>query len=227
MILASIGALALGSAGWWAFSGTGSSATAVAPATERIPPPNVAAAPRTGASLPPAPGLTPVAALDAVLAGADPTREVSVQVASRRLRIDRDKIQFSIQSAHAGHVYVYMVGTQGNDFHLLFPNAIDANNRIGAGETLQLPRPAWPVTAVGPQGTDHFVVMVSDMPRDFGVAGLRKDGDFGAFPIERATELQRTHTGASPLYAGVPVCPGTPCAAAYGAAAFSVEEVAE
>jgi len=122
-------------------------------------------------------------------------------------------------------VYIYTVGTEGSDFRLLFPNARDRNNRIAAGEVLRLPRASWQVEAFGPPGTDHFVVMVSDAPRDFSAAGLVDENPFPAFPVAQAARLQAAYTGKTALFAGTPACADTPCAADYGAAAFTVDEV--
>ena len=80
--------------------------------------------------------------------------------------------------------------------------------------------------ASGPPGVDHFVVIVSDAPRQFRGAGL-VDGDlFSTFPIQDAARLQRSHTGATPLFAGVPDCANpAQCPATYGASMFSIEEI--
>ena len=142
------------------------------------------------------------------------------------MKIGRDRASFSVRATHPGYVYLYMVGTEG-DFHLLFPNAEDKSNRITPGTVLPLPRTNWKFTAAGPAGTDHFVVMVSDAPRDFSAAGLVPGDLFGDFPIARAAELQRAYFGATPLFAGTPSCAGQPCPASYGAAAFTIEEVTQ
>ncbi|MCA1245706.1 serine/threonine-protein kinase [Massilia sp. MS-15] len=252
MLLGAGAALVLGAAGWWAYSGMQGKASGAqaGKAAETVPPrvaaaaappasalqqapapapaPAAAAAPATARAPAPAPAaLTPAAALDAVMAGASPERQVSVRVENPRLRINRDKIRFSVRSSHAGFVYVYMVGAQGNNFELLFPNAVDRKNRIGAGATLDLPRPRWALSATGPEGTDRLLVMVSDSPRDFSATGMATEGDVSTFPFARAAELLRRHTGAAPLYAGTPVCLETPCPGDYGAAAFTVEQVRE
>ncbi|MCA1856368.1 serine/threonine-protein kinase [Massilia oculi] len=238
MLLGAGAAVVLGAAGWWAYAEmqgkppgahAGRAAETVPPrasALRQAPAPTAAPA-QVPAPAPVPAALTPALALDAVLAGASPERQVSVRVENPRLRINRDMIRFSVRSSHAGFVYVYMVGAQGNDFHLLFPNAVDRKNRIGAGATLDLPRPRWPLRASGPEGTDRLLVMVSDRPRDFSATGMATEGDFSAFPFARAAELQRRHTGAAPLYAGTPVCLEMPCPGDYGAAAFTVEEVRE
>jgi serine/threonine protein kinase len=223
LLFAGIATVVLGAAGLFAYSKLShgpvraSASAANAPAgmvDSPAPPPS-----------PSTPAFDPVAALDAVLAGASQERKVTVQVTNKRLLIDHDKLSFSIRSTHAGYVYVYMVGTEGNDFLLLFPNARDRGNRIDAGKVLDLPRPAWPIAAFGPPGTDRFVVMVSDMPRDFSAAGLTQGDPFPAFPVARAARLQAGYAGKTALFAGVPDCANTPCPADYGATAFSIDEV--
>ncbi|WP_156648721.1 serine/threonine-protein kinase [Massilia sp. Leaf139] len=231
MLLAGLGVAVLGAAGLFAYLQREAPPpvpdSTPAAATEAAPAPSAPPAPPAPASTPAVtPAFTPNGALDALLAGASPERKVSVEVPNTRLRIDRDRFSFSIRSSHPGHVYVYMVGTRGDDFHLLLPNAVDKDNRIRPGEVLSLPRAKWKFVASGPAGTDRFVVMVSDAPRDFGATGLGAGDPFPAFPLERAAALQRAHTGAAPLYAGVPSCASAPCPAAYGATAFTIDEVA-
>ena len=193
-----------------------------APAAAPIPAPAGAAvapaAPAAEASF------DPVAALDAVRAGADPSRKVTVRVDTPRVRIGQDRMRFSITATHAGYVYVQMVGSRRTDFNLVFPNDLDQDNHIQPGQTLHLGE-TFTITAAGPVGSDHFIVMVSDAPRDFQAAGLVKDDAFGTFPIARAAQLQRAHSGSTPLFAGVPACQGSPCPAAYGAASFVIDEV--
>jgi hypothetical protein len=92
---------------------------------------------------------------------------------------------------------------------------------------MSLPRRSWPIRAFGPPGTDRFVVMVSDARRNFSGAGLDDEKPIRSFPLARAAQLQAAHTGKTPLFAGVPECAGTPCPANYGAAAFTIEEVAQ
>jgi hypothetical protein len=77
---------------------------------------------------------------------------------------------------------------------------------------------------------DHFLVIVSDRERDFAMLGMRTIGreGYGEFPPDHIAGLYRTHLGPTPLLAGRANCPaGTQaCSDAYGAAEFSVEEVA-
>ena len=95
---------------------------------------------------------------------------------------------------------------------------------------MEVPKPAtakarWYMEVAGPPGTDYLVAMVSDAPRRFEGAGLVAGEVFAEFPIARVAQLQRAHTGKAPLLAGVTGCAAPPCPQAYGAAAFTVEEV--
>jgi hypothetical protein len=196
------------------------------------PAPVVAVAPAATVAPVPAPApaapFDPLAALQQVVDGASPERGVSVTSEKSRVRIDRDRLAFSVYAARAGYVYVQMVGSDRNNFYLLFPNAIDKNNFIKAGQTMALPRTGWRMDAAGPAGTDQFVAIVSDTPRSFDAAGLVSlpEQVFGEFPIAQAQALQRTYTGTTPLFAGTPVCAATPCSPLYGASKFAIEEVA-
>lgn len=107
---------------------------------------------------------------------------------------------------------------------------MDQNNAIKAGQTLNLPRPGWGLKSFGPTGTSRFVAIVSDTPRTFDAAGLVPGDPFSEFPIAQAQALQAAYTGTTPLFAGKPACvagAAQECSPLYGAAAFSIEEVAQ
>jgi hypothetical protein len=169
----------------------------------------------------------PIAALRQVASGASADRMVAVQVEQPKVKIGRDRLSFSVRASHAGYLYVQMVGTDRSNFWMLFPNAVDKENRVQAGQTITLPRPRWKMVGSGPAGIDQFVVIVSDVPRDFQAAGLASGDPFSEFPIARAGQMQRSYTGATPLFAGTPECAGAAdCSAVYGATMFSIEESA-
>lgn len=169
----------------------------------------------------------PLKALDEIFEGRDRNHAVTVSTGKAQTRIGRDPLRFTIRSAKAGYVYVLMVGTNGSDFFLLFPNAVDKNNRVKAGEQLDLPRPQWKMIAEGPPGTDHFLVIVSEQPRDLTPAGLEPVDIFAEFPLEKAQQLYAAHAGPDPLFAGKAICPDSrsDCSELYGAAVFSIEEI--
>jgi hypothetical protein len=136
----------------------------------------------------PSPVVTPpvdnaLAALTDIYNQRDERREVTVTVPNPRLKIGKDALDFNIRSSEAGYVYVFYRGSSPNSFYLLFPNTLDGNNQIAAGETLRLPRPNWRIGATGPEGKDHLLVMVTQNPRDFSSFALPKDyvSSAGAF----------------------------------------------
>lgn len=203
-------------------------AVAVAPVV--TPPPAVA----------PAPAPVPVVATPPVVEGPfDALREFDHIVAAQtpgfgveaapikpQFRIGKDRLAFTVKSAREGHVYVLLRSTEG-EFMQLFPNKMARNNRIKAGQTLNLPQSSWPMDVAGPAGTDHFLVIVSSQPRNFEKAGLKNDGGFGMYPKpDAALEIARRHTGPGSAFAGVPNCEGGGgCEDEYGAAKFSSEEI--
>jgi serine/threonine protein kinase len=185
---------------------------------------------------PPAPPIVekkqfdPLKALDEIFDGRDRDYAVTVSAERGQARIGKDALRFRIHSAKNGYVYLLMVGTDRSDFFLLFPNSVDQSNRIQAGEQLDLPRPEWKMVADGPPGTDHFIAIVSDRPRQFRAAGLEYIDPFSEFPLDQAARLYHSYTGPTPLFAGKAICASdlsSACSESYGATAFSIEEIEE
>jgi len=108
----------------------------------------------------------------------DAKRRVQVTTLKDKLKIGQDVLDFSVQSDRAGYVYVALAGSDNKALYLLFPNDLDQNNKIEAGQKIQLPRPNWRVKAGGPAGTDNLLVMVADAPRDLTLLGANKAGPF-------------------------------------------------
>jgi len=108
----------------------------------------------------------------------DAKRRVQVTAVKDKLKIGQDVLDFSVQSDRAGYVYVALAGSDNKALYLLFPNDLDQNNKIEAGQKIQLPRPNWRVKAGGPAGTDNLLVMVADAPRDLTLLGANKAGPF-------------------------------------------------
>ncbi|MCB1994689.1 MAG: caspase family protein [Rhodoferax sp.] len=136
-----------------------------APRTPSPNPTEPAAPADTAAPPPPAaePMSTP-AFLAEIATQADSRRQVRVQAERGQLKIGSDALSLAVTSSHAGYVYIAMAGSDGHTT-LLFPNALDGQHRIGAGQTLVLPRPAWRLVAGGPPGTNRLLVAVTDRPR--------------------------------------------------------------
>jgi len=161
----------------------------------------------------------------------DAKRRVQVTAGKNKLKIGQDVLDFSVQSDRAGYVYVALAGSDNKALYLLFPNDLDQNNKIEAGQKIQLPRPNWRVKAGGPVGMDNLLVMVADAPRDLTTLAASKAGPF----VSSLNDAQgRAKLGAlmtaSPLVVSqsclnVVTRRNNPlCSDAYGAAMLAIEE---
>jgi hypothetical protein len=95
----------------------------------------------------------------------NPKRVVDVKVSKPAMKIGKDSLDLSIKSSHDGYIYMILLGSDAKSFYVLYPNGLDKNNAIKAGQTVRIPRPDWEVKAAGPVGTNNLLVMVSDSPR--------------------------------------------------------------
>lgn len=162
----------------------------------------------------------------------DAKRRVQFTAASNRLKINQDVLDFAVQSDRAGYVYVAQVGSDSKSVYLLFPNDLDQDNKIAAGQSMQLPRANWRVKAAGPPGVDNLLVMVTDGPRDLKPLEAVKAGPF----VSSLNDAQgRSKLGAllttSNMVANE-VCLNMAtrlnnplCSDAYGASMLKIEEV--
>jgi hypothetical protein len=178
------------------------------------------------------PSLTGEQALRQMFDQRDAKRRVQVTTGKRQLKIGQDAFDLTVQSDRAGYVYVAQAGSDNKSLYLLFPNDLDQNNRIEAGQQMLLPRPAWSVKAGGPAGTDHLLVMVADGPRDLGALAAHKEGPFvtslndaqGRAKLGALMTTSQLGSSASCQNAGAgqknPVCSD-----AYGAAMLAIEEI--
>ena len=118
---------------------------------------------------------------------------------------------------------------------MLFPNSLDQNNAVSAGQTLRLPRPTWMVKAGGPAGKNHLLAIVTESPRDFSQAGLRPAGPFSIVAASNTASKDIQRAMSRSANAGSKDCDTAPadrtltvqrkCSDAYGAAMMVVEEV--
>ncbi|HWJ34362.1 MAG TPA: caspase family protein [Steroidobacteraceae bacterium] len=165
--------------------------------------------------------------------------DVQATVAQPTLKIGAN-LALSVRSQRDGFVYLFYQGTQPGSFYLLFPNQLDSNNRVAANQEMQLPRPDWNVTALGPRGTDHLMVMVTETARDFSTLALPAEYVSQAGPFEKiqstaaaAQHISRIatlsaaagkdacqHAGAARDLGVAKLCSNT-----FGASLVSVEEI--
>ena len=126
-----------------------------------------APAPSTSPTKLPAPeqALASLATLKDIEQQRNPKRLVEVQVSKPALKIGKDSLDLSIKSSHDGYLYLILLGSDSKSFYVLYPNGLDKNNQVKAGQTVRIPRPDWEVKAAGPVGTNNLLVMVSDTPR--------------------------------------------------------------
>ena len=205
-------------------------APATAVSSPVVTPPPAALAPGTVDSL---------AMLNDIYGQRDDRWNVSAITGQPKLKIGTN-LALTLRSDRDGFVYLFYQGTQPGSFYLLFPNELDANNSITAGQELQLPRPDWSVTALGPRGADHLLVMVSAARRDFSAASLPAAYVSQSGPFQ---QFQATLPAAQRInqFAGLSAASGTDacknlrvdrdlgvarqCSNAYGASMVSIEEI--
>jgi hypothetical protein len=92
-------------------------------------------------------------------------------------------LRFDLTSQKDGYLYLFYRGTNAGSLYLLFPNALDRDNHVTAGQPVSLPRPTWAITALGPAGNDTLLALVTQTPRDFSALSLpaeyvSRDGPF-------------------------------------------------
>lgn len=177
---------------------------------------------------------SPLAALNDIYNNRDDRRLVTLTAPRPSLRIGKDNLDVTVTSREAGYLYLLMVGSDGETFDLLFPNQIDRNNLIQAGDTLRLPRAGWQLTVQGPAGKDALLAIVADAPRDFAKAGLKPAGPFSVVEGVAAKDIQlvtatsaqadrdECNTGRQTRNIAIQKS----CSNAYGAALLTVEEIA-
>jgi serine/threonine protein kinase len=201
-----------------------SEATTVAPAL-------ATPAPGTGAlaGIAPAPPLPFDAAAEMVRISvlADPAIRVTATLSNTIARVNKDHLQFRLTSNRSGYVYVFVVDPAGQ-YVMLFPNKLDGNNTIQAGQSLSLPRSSWSMLAANPPGPNHFLALVSPEQRDFSSGGLQQGPVFAELSSNAQRDAAARRTESYSPFAGEPRCAsgGKPdCASSFGATTFEIDVV--
>ena len=149
---------------------------------------------------------------------------IEASPAQPRLRIGRDRLAFKVKSARDGHVYVLVGGPDGS-LLLLYPNSQAPQHQIRAGQTLRLPQAHWQLDTTEPTGAEHFLVLVSQHPRDFSRLSQQRDAWFLKLPTGAAGDAAlRGHVGPGSALAGSARCSQPGCDV-YGTARFTVDVV--
>ena len=176
--------------------------------------------PTVPAPLKPEPALASLATLKDIEQQRNPRRRVDVSLSRASLRIGLDPLELRVNSSHAGHVYLVMLGSDRKSFYVLFPNALDGDNRVEARKTLALPRPDWKLMAQGPAGTNHLLVLVTDTPRD--LSALTASPPTAAAPFTFALNDLPGRTALLDFFIGNGI---TGTSESFGAKLLSLQEV--
>jgi len=203
------------------------------------PPPSLPGLPLLSQK-PPAPQqpvvtVSPINTLKDIFSNRDDRRSVTMTPSRPNFKIGRDKVEFKVSSSHDGHVYILMVGSDGKAFDLLFPNQLDKNNQIAAGQTINFPRPSWEITASGPPGKNELLVIVSDSPRDFSKLKMVPAGPFSVVEANPVSSKDIQFVSGTSSTASNSDCNdgvlkrnltiAKSCSNGFGAAMASIEEV--
>jgi hypothetical protein len=160
-------------------------------------------------------------------------RKVRVMLTKDQLVIGKDVLEFSVQSDRAGYVYAALAGSDGKALYMLFPNDLDQNNRIEAGQTLKLPQGKWRIKSSGPVGTNHLLVMVADAPaRSTSIERQKRRPLYDFFerrqwacPIRRINDIVKKPS-VQPCVKNTVSAKNNPlCSDAYGASLLSIKEI--
>lgn len=197
------------------------------------PPANATAAPvQQAVAAPEAKTLSGEDALKQMYDQRNAKRKVRVTLTKDQLVIGKDALEFSVQSDRAGYVYAALAGSDGKALYMLFPNDLDQNNRIEAGQTLKLPQGKWRIKSSGPAGTNHLLVMVADAPRDLQPLSTKKEGPFMTSLNDANGRAQLGALLTSSKAISTAVCQNTVsaknnplCSDAYGASLVSIKEI--
>lgn len=167
----------------------------------------------------PSPPFASLATLTDIASQADPRRAPEVSGHDRRLSIGRDTLELVVTPPRDGYLYLVLLGSDARSFYLLFPNGLDMDNRVRAGQPLRLPREDWRIRAAGPAGVNQLLVVVSDTPRALERLGRARPDAKAPF-----TFALNTLGGRRALFDFLTSAP-TGGAESFGARLLAVEEV--
>ena len=121
--------------------------------------------------------MEPGAVFDRILQGADAGFQVGLKVEQPQMKVNVTPFRLSITSARAGRFYVLIHDTD-REVRVLFPNLLQPDNQIRAGQTVTLPPNGSEVPFGEPVGAARLVAVVSSTPLDLAAATKRVDGDW-------------------------------------------------
>jgi serine/threonine protein kinase len=137
---------------------------------------------------------------------------LSIHMDNPVLKIGEDLLRFQVQSPLNGYVAVYVLSSDQSVIQLL-PNVRVPQVTIKANEKILLPPGNEPIQATGPAGSNQFLVIVTEDPREYSQLNMTDHYGFGLIQ-ENSAPLE-----------GVTTCTTTACGDRLAAAWFSVDEV--
>jgi len=119
----------------------------------------------------------PQQAFSAINGKADASLALKVDT-PQTLKINTQNLQMKVQAPADGFLYVFQASGDGKSAYMLFPNLLDRDNRVRAGQSLDLPRASWPLVAAGPEGENQLLVVFSANERDISQLVGQMEGPF-------------------------------------------------
>ncbi|MDD2728815.1 serine/threonine-protein kinase [Malikia sp.] len=166
------------------------------------------------------------AAWQATLMAASPGFRLTVSGVKNPLRVGRDSLGLELNSARGGWLYLLLWDKANGQISLIFPNEVDREHRLEAGQALRLPRPRWHYEADAPAGEWELLLLASESRRDFSALGLTPDGVMLSASAVKVEQTLADSDLGRPALAGVPDCaPASDCKVDYGAMALTLREI--
>jgi serine/threonine protein kinase len=238
---AALGLAALAAVAYWALTPSAPAPPAVsAPAPAPTPSGELATnppitptpAPPTLVTAPTRTELAPLtfdanAEIDKVLTAQSAGFLVQASSLKGQLKINKDKLAFTVSSSREGYVTVLVLGPDGS-LTRLFPNKTFPAVRIQAGQSLSLPPPREGEIQVSePAGAEKFLVIVSSQARSYDALSSTVEGGYLMLPVgaEAASRASKLRTNGLPVLLGeAQNCAQADCND-FGAASFSLQVV--
>jgi hypothetical protein len=173
----------------------------------------------------------PIQAFNAIVEKAEPGTALVVD-APQTLKINAQTLQMKVRVPSDGYLYVFQSSENGKNAYLLFPNLSDRDNRVSAGQSVDLPRASWPLMAGGPEGDDQLLVVFSRAERDIGQLVGQSAGpflDLAVSPIGmQALTLavsRSAYADEAECKAAAPASRPQACSPAYSASLKTIREI--
>jgi hypothetical protein len=117
--------------------------------------------------------------MELVVRQATPALQVRVQPAANPVKLG-EALKLRVFSNTAGFVYLLQLDGDGKTLRLVFPNAVDDANFMGAGY-IDLPRGTWRMPAIAPTGVAHLMAVMS--PTQLDLPALQAQLAYGRFEM--------------------------------------------